>query len=597
MNTSRNRMRRPSAALVLAIVFCLVLAAAPFAVGDYYLHMLILTFFGALLGMCHRLLLLTGRASLGHGAFVAIGAYMFGIATIRWGVPGWAAIPLSALLAGATAYLIGLPALRSRGPYFLLVTFGFAVVVHSLVVNLKGVTGGNSGMPGIPKLAGMESINAFYVGMLAIFVVCGALFWLVDRARWTTELKAIGGAPDLAEAVGIGARGNMLLALTLGGTIAGALGGIYASYIGFIAPNSFSIWFSVYILTYSVIGGAAFLLGPVVGAAYVTLIPLLFTWSESHVALFVAASIALAMLLLPQGLIPSGHAMLVRLFPSLRSSTEFGAEDGHAGQGADSGVPVQQRVPAGTPLLEVRNLNHRFGGVRTAKDVNLRVGAGEVVGIIGPNGAGKTTLFNLVSGFLKPHSGGIWFDGTRIERLAPSRITRLGLTRTFQASMAFDDLTVFENVLLGVWGSRRSMGLIRRYLLPRTFLKEDLARAREVLRIFDLHELADRQARNLSYGMRKLLGVAVGFATNPKLLCLDEPVAGMTDAEVEQMISTLRRIREQHRVSMLIVEHRMPIIMGLCDRVVVLSFGEVIAEGTPAEVRADPRVHDVYFGH
>jgi ABC-type branched-subunit amino acid transport system ATPase component/ABC-type branched-subunit amino acid transport system permease subunit len=575
--------------LAIAGAVALALLAAPAALGDYHLHMLLSAFIAIMLGFGHRLLLLTGQASYGHGGFYALGAYAVAILTATYSWNPWLALVPAILVPGAVALAIGVPVLRARGPYFFLISFGIAVVVNSLLSNLKGLTGGNAGIMGIPRLPGLETVTDYYFLLCAVVIVGGVAFWLIDRSRWTLELRAIGGSPDLASAIGISRQRNMVLAFVVGAAITGLLGGIFATYMAFVAPTAFSFWISVYILTFSMIGGAAYWSGPIVGATYVTLIPLLFNWSEHLVALFVAISIAVVMLLWPDGIVGQVDRLLAR------------TRRGHGGvppvrlKAETSAAKISAPVHKGGARLVVSGLNHSYGGIRTANNISFEAAPGEIVGIIGPNGAGKTTLFNLLSGYVRPQGGKIVLDGTEIQTLPPHRIEQLGLTRTFQASMVFDRLTVFENILLGVWGAGEKATIVEKLFRPRTRYERDIAKVEELIESFGLSEFAHTPAGSLPYGIRKLLGLAIGIATEPRVLCLDEPVAGLTDAEIDRMVETLRKVHRERQLTLLIVEHRMPVIMGLCDRVVVMNFGEVVAQGTPEQVQADPVVHEVYF--
>jgi ABC-type branched-subunit amino acid transport system ATPase component len=249
------------------------------------------------------------------------------------------------------------------------------------------------------------------------------------------------------------------------------------------------------------------------------------------------------------------------------------------------------------PLLRVEGLSRHFGGVQAVQDVSIRVGAGQVVGLIGPNGAGKTTLLNLLSGFLRPSAGTIEFGGRRVDGVAPERIAQMGMRRTFQNVRLFGGMTVRENVVVGEH-SRRRHGLLERLIWSAAERDEEATvrrRADDLLDRVGLLGLADRRADGLAYGQRRRLEVARALAGAPRLLLLDEPVAGLGGAEVEEIARLLRELVGEGQ-TIVLIEHNVQFVVDLCDRIVVLNFGRKIAEGSPAEVVADRGVIEAYLG-
>ena len=246
------------------------------------------------------------------------------------------------------------------------------------------------------------------------------------------------------------------------------------------------------------------------------------------------------------------------------------------------------------PLLEARSLTKHFGGLAAVSHVDLTVDKGEIVGLIGPNGAGKTTCFNLLSGFMRPTSGTIAFGGADITGLKPHQVAGRGLARTFQLATLFQDMTALENVLLGLHlHSRRGP---RQVLLSRqVFPPDEVARSREILEYTGLAPHADQLARNLPHGHQRVLGIAMALASRPQLLLLDEPVTGMNLEESERVMALVKSIRDRG-TTILLVEHNMKAVMGTCERIVVLNFGQTLAEGTPAEVSTSPAVIEAYLG-
>jgi len=248
-------------------------------------------------------------------------------------------------------------------------------------------------------------------------------------------------------------------------------------------------------------------------------------------------------------------------------------------------------------ILEVQNLTLKFGGLTALDDVSFHIDEGEILGLIGPNGAGKTTCFNAVTGVYRPTSGGISFQGRSIVGLKKHKITQQGIARTFQNIRLFPTMTALENVLVGADAQHRTGMLSALFRLPRHRREEQEGheRAMELLRFMGIHRKADELAANLSYGDQRRLEIARAMATNPKLICLDEPAAGFNPAEKVELMNLIRRVRDQG-YTVLLIEHDMKLVMGVTDRIVVLEFGRKIAEGTPAEIRDNPAVIAAYLG-
>jgi branched-chain amino acid transport system ATP-binding protein len=248
------------------------------------------------------------------------------------------------------------------------------------------------------------------------------------------------------------------------------------------------------------------------------------------------------------------------------------------------------------PLLEARGLSRRFSGLMALDAVDLAVEAGEIRGVIGPNGAGKTTFFNVISGVLRPSGGAVYFEGKKISGKRPSRVAALGVVRTFQRPALFPEFTVLENVAVARHLHARETLLGAIFGFADRMERENEDRAREIVDFLGLGRVRDTLAGNLAHGHQRVLGVAMALATEPRLLMLDEPVAGMNDAETEIMTGLIRKVRDERGVTILLVEHHMRTVMGVCDHITVLSFGRKLAEGDPDYIKNHPGVIEAYLG-
>jgi ABC-type branched-subunit amino acid transport system ATPase component/ABC-type branched-subunit amino acid transport system permease subunit len=582
--------------VVLAALLVGALLLYGFWVSTYWVHIGILAALMLTLAVSLRPMLVAGEASFCHGTFYALGAYTVAILTTKHGFPVWPSIVLGGFVAAVAAVGIGLSSLRASGAYFFLITFGFLVVINAAIEDAQGLTGGSAGLFGIPAPPGVDGIRGFYFVAICLAILSVAAFLLFDRSRWGLELRGLGSARELAQSAGASRMGNMMSAFSVGAFFAGLAGGVYATYVTYIAPASFSFWLSVYALTYVVLGGARYIIGAIVGTLVLAVVPIVGEFSEAYVAIFTAAVTLAIMLITPRGIVVE----------AVERARRFGIRPAVGNEGlalatvdVPAGTRWQRRAAEvaeldGTDLLTVEGLTKRFGGINALEDVNLSMSLGDALGIIGPNGAGKTTLFNAISGFTRPTAGTVTFRGRDVTGWAPHRIVQLGLTRTFQASSVFERLTVLENVMLAC--RTPGEGPLIRASRPLRADRAALRRAYSVLEVFDLREWAAVEAGQLPYGSRRTLGVAIAMATEPDLLCLDEPMAGLNEPEVEEMIRVLEQAREETGVSILLIEHRVPVVTRICDRIVALDFGRVIASGEPSEVTAHPAVIEAYIG-
>ncbi|GAB2182251.1 branched-chain amino acid ABC transporter ATP-binding protein/permease [Denitratisoma sp. agr-D3] len=538
-----------------------------------------------LLALSILLTLSCGLLSLANAAFMGIGAYVSALLTLNadWSFP--AVLAAGGIAPALVALLIGAPVLRLSGVYLAMATLAFGEVVRITVLNLD-ITGGPEGLNGIPL-----ATEGWHIALLLALTVYGLT--RLRRSRIGRAFEAIKEDEVAARLMGIPVDRYKLLAFVLGGFIAGIAGALNAHFTFFISPREYGFEAAVDILTMAVLGGTGSLLGPVLGAGILTLLPELLRSLHDFRSLVNGAVLVLVVLFLPKGIVGGVRRKTLGTALGLEADLAAGRAEQHAtreAQQPDTAAPS-------APLLSIRNLGKHFGGLHVLHDVSFTVPAGSIYGLIGPNGAGKTTVFNLVTGLLPPSAGQIDFQEQNLVGKAPHAITRQGVARTFQNIRLFKEMTILENVMVGMH-AHLTYGAPALLLNTPAFRKtEQQARQRayELLTWVDLHAKADQVADNLSYGDQRKLEFARALATEPRLLLLDEPVAGMNPAEKTALMAEIRAIRDRG-YSVFMIEHDMRFVMGLCDRIAVLNFGRIIAEGTPEEIRNNPEVIEAYLG-
>ncbi len=573
--------------------------------SPYHLHLVILFALWAALGQAWNILGgFAGQVSFGHAAFFGVGAYTVSLLYKRAGFPIELGVLASAAVAAAISVPVGLVCFRLRGPYFALTMLGVAEILRLLAINWRSFTGGPVGILFPPIFH--EKLPFYYAAVGLAVVALGAAWWVL-RSRLGFKLRAVREDEEAASAIGVSPAWAKLQAMVISAFLTGLLGGFFAPYQGYIDPDIvFSLGeVSIAMVVVAVLGGIGTVWGPVVGAAVVTILAeiLRSTLGGAHLLAYAALLIVIVRYL-PGGLLGLLVRARARGFAGASVIARVAAPHEPAREGAwgpvpgslSSSLPMRVSIamrPSGVTasphggtanrLLEVRGVTKTFGGLVALREVELEVRRGEVVGLIGPNGAGKTTLLSVISGFCRPESGRVVFGGQDITGLAPYLVARLGLARTFQLVRLFSRMTAWENVA--------TAALVRSYSLP-----EALERAGHVLQLVGLYPRRDVYAGSLTLGERKLLELARALATEPSLLLLDEVAAGLTPVEHRDLIEALMRIRDVG-VTLVVVEHVMHVVMSLSDRLVVLHHGQVIAQGTVAEVATNPQVIEAYLGH
>ncbi len=586
-------------------LYAVALAAAvviPLGLNRYYIDVLTQVGIYATLALGLNIVVgLAGLLNLGYIAFYAVGAYAYGLLATRADVSFWQVLPLGGVLAAVFGVLLGFPALRLRGDYLAIVTLGFGEMTRIVLNNWDSVTGGPNGIIGIPRpsLFGFLFSHPIHYYYLILAVVLLTIF-AVDRLNQSRLGRAWTAMRDdevAAEAMGIDLVKTKLLAFGLGATWAGLAGVFFASKMTFISPESFTFFESVIVLCMVTLGGMGSIPGVILGAALLMILPEMMRQFALYRMLVFGAAMVGMMVMRPKGLLTA------RRRPILPRHTEWSGARVVRGSGAsltnsERIGPVSPRSKdADMTLLETRKLSVDFGGLRALDMVDLSVKAGAIVSLIGPNGAGKTTFFNCVTGLFAPSSGEVRYRGENLVGCRPNQVAAKGVSRTFQNIRLFQDMTVLENVMVG-GHCRMRAGVIGAIIRPGGVTKEEgelVAKAGDLLRFVGLEGKSDLWASQLPYGDQRRLEIARAMASDPSLLLLDEPAAGMNPQETNALMELIYAIRDRG-ITILLIEHHMKLVMGISEQIIVLDHGVKIAEGTPDEIRADSRVIGAYLG-
>jgi branched-chain amino acid transport system permease protein len=558
---------------------------------------------------------LAGQVSLGHAGFFAIGAYTQAILTTRFDVASLPASIVAVAVTMGAGVLVGLPLLRLRGHYLALATLGFGIIV-SVVATEWRFTGATSGIFGIskPSFGGRTYDTASeYFWLLAPVVLVGVLIARnIVQSRVGRALGAVNDSEVAAESLGVNTYRLRLQVLVVSAAYAAVAGAAFAHWLAVVNPNAANFPLSVKFLLISVLGGLGSVYGGVVGAFAVEgldevlgrLIPQLIPGATGEVELIGFGLVLTALVIfLPGGIYQAWRWVLNRVSqrsaaPGVEAPADQPAEvlPLPSGGGDSPLLAREGRPEPGTLLLEASGLTRRFGGVVAVDDVDLTVGMGEILALIGPNGAGKTTVFNMISGVLPPTAGTVSVGGRRIEGRKPHVFAEARATRTFQNLQIFGSMSVVGNVMVGRHLRSRAGLLAGALVVPA--LREERAIEAEARRIVDLVGLgadADRPAGDLPFGRQRLVEVARALASEPDLLLLDEPMAGLSGAERRELARLLRRLRAGG-MGIVLVEHDVEAVLALADRIAVLDDGVLIALGTPEQVRHNPAVIAAYLG-
>lgn len=578
----------------LAASGLLVLCAWPVIFSSSY-NLRILTIVGisALMVLGYQLIFgHAGVLALSQGAFFGLGAYTAALLSVRFGWPFAAALPAATVVSLVVAMLIAAPVLRLQSHYLTLATLGIGQVFLLLAVKLEPITGGANGISGIPlpSLFGIVLGRGWpmLIATWSIFAIGALLVWQITRGLYGQMCHVLRANPLAAQSLGFDI-GRMRIELFLIGSALAAVAGVLQVYVVRIAsPELLEFKWMVACLAMAVVGGRTSIAGAVAGAFLLVQLP---EWlrASGQVYLVINGLLLLGLVVLaPRGL----AGLLDRWMPAQRRL----AGPATTPQAPQACVSPAASGAADDVLLSVRGLCKSFGGVTAIDALSFSLKRGEVLGVIGPNGSGKTTMVNCITGIYAADGGGIEFDGVRIEGMLPNRIAALGMARTFQNIRLVDDMSVIDNIAVA-----RAMpaGVTLLRTLATSFADKDCIAARawawQMIARLGLEHVAHEPAGALPYGLKRLVEIGRALATEPQLLLLDEPAAGLNETEQVDLAQRLFLLAERG-LTVLVIEHNMAFLHRLATRLICLENGRLIADGAPDEVCSSPRVIEAYLG-
>ncbi|MDC8783814.1 branched-chain amino acid ABC transporter ATP-binding protein/permease [Roseateles koreensis] len=586
--------RRISFALLVLAVAAMPLAPVP------ELWITNLNYIGLYAITCLGLVLLTGVAGLtsfGQAAFVGLGAYTSAYLSTAYGLSPWLGLLVAMVVTVSVALVLASITLRMSGHYLPLATMMWGLSLYYAMSNMDFL-GKYDGILNIPGLSlfgwRLGSGRSFYalIWLIALAAAVGVARLLDSRAG--RAIRALNGGVTMAEAMGISTYRYKVKAFVIAAMLACTSGWLFAHYQRAVNPSSFSLSKGIDYLFMTVVGGVGSVWGAFSGAALTkiledqlqVLLPRLFGGNGNYELIVFGIILVAILKYAPLGLWPYAERWLQRHLPPDRRHRDWGSA---------TALETRSKPTPGELLLDVRSVRKQFGGLVAVNDVSFSIRAGEIIGLLGPNGAGKSTTFNLITGVLPLSSGDVMFRGAKVSGQPSREIARRGMSRTFQHVKMLPEMTVLENVALGGY-TRSHAGVMQAVLrLDREEERRLFLEAERQLERIGMKDQIHELAGNLALGPARLMEIARALCTDPALLLLDEPAAGLRHKEKQALGQVLRQLKAEG-MSILLVEHDMEFVMSLTDRIVVMEFGTKLIEGTPAEVQASPAVRAAYLG-
>lgn len=631
---ARTLQARPSNRLPYAIAIAIFLLLPWLPVNGFYIFLAQTFFYTAIAVTGLNLLLgLSGQMSIGQAGFYALGAYGSALTSLKLGWPVPLSITFGVLIAAIGGGLVGVFALRTRGLYLAMTTLAVGYILDIVGQRWISLTGGAMGLSGVPSLdLGFPKMSAtvfFYVSGGSLIIV-QLLADFINQSRLGRNLRAIRESEVFAASVGVEVSLWKAAIFAFAAALAGLGGAFFAHQSGYVGSDAFSVRLSIALLIATVVGGLGTKTGPLLGTLILMAIVEVIADIHKYGLLIYGSILLIVLLAFPKGAAGLISSLALRFKGGASNSTTTSVQDGehtsaaavtHPGAGItgtdpstgatissstrasandsspqstlDSGaLPMQQ---GGNTSLSIQGISKSYSGLKAVDQVSVEVKPNTIHGLIGPNGAGKSTIINMIAGIYRADEGSIHLGDLDLSSLDIAKRANLGLARTFQNLQLIEGVSVLDNVLLGIAHKNSYSHDFVTWLSGGELEGNERKEAFAILEFFGLAQFAERLPTQLPYGHRKLIELARAIAQRPKMLLLDEPIAGMNTQEAKAIAQVITKLRS-HGITILLVEHNMEFVMSVCDTISVLNFGKLIACGTPAEIQNNPEVIEAYLG-